>query len=129
MKQEDLEILKQLGKDSGFKVPENYFDNFCDNLMEQLPEVTITDTTAKPNLWVRVRPFVYMAAMFAGVWLMMTVFNQFNGTSTSGNIPQIAAGVEHNEKNADEMMMNGLVSDYDLYNYEDSVVASEEENK
>ena len=72
MKKEDSKILENW-QGSGFKVPENYFANFNFKLMESLPEVKITEEV-KPTLWVRVRPFVYMAAMFAGIWLMMNIF-------------------------------------------------------
>lgn len=38
MKHEDSDILKKLGKDSGFKVPEHYFADFGKNLMERSEE-------------------------------------------------------------------------------------------
>ena len=40
MKQES-DILSKLGKDAGFKVPENYFADFNKKLMESLPEPNI----------------------------------------------------------------------------------------
>ena len=33
----------------------------------------------------RFRPYVYMAAMFAGIFCMIQVFNLFNGSSSSQN--------------------------------------------
>ena len=74
MKKEESKILDKLGKNPGFKVPENYFNDFNAKLLESLPEVKITEEV-KPTMWVRVRPFIYMAAMFAGVWLMMNIFS------------------------------------------------------
>ena len=65
MKQ-DKDILSKLGKDAGFKVPDNYFADFNKKLLESLPEPNITPQL-KPSLWLRVRPYVYMAAMFAGL--------------------------------------------------------------
>jgi len=121
MKQEKSTILDKLGKDPGFRVPEHYFEDFSRQLLQSLPDVEITEDKAKPTLWVRLRPFVYMAAMFAGVWCMMTIFNMTNGTA---EMDQRAAEISHgilNEKNAEEFILGGEVSDYDLFIYDDSV--------
>lgn len=126
MKNEESKILEKLGKNPGFKVPENYFNDFNTKLLESLPEVKITEAE-KPTLWVRVRPFVYMAAMFAGVWLMMNVFNLGKSSATGEQrAAQISAGVAI-EKNADELINYGAVSDYDIMTYEDSVYMEMEE--
>ena len=127
MKTENSKILEQLGKNPGFKVPENYFNDFNAKLVESLPEVKITEEE-KPTLWVRVRPFIYMAAMFAGVWLMMNIFSQGKSSATGEQrAANISAGVAV-EKNADDLMDYGTVSDYDIMTYEDSVSMEMDEN-
>lgn len=83
--EEDSKILSKLGKKSGFTTPENYFNDFAKNLAEKLPEAAVPEEKEKPNLWVRFRPYVYMAAMFAGIFCMIQVFNLFNGSSSSQN--------------------------------------------
>ncbi len=121
MKNEDSKILEKLGKDPGFKVPENYFNDFNAKLMESLPEVKITEEV-NPTLWVRVRPFIYMAAMFAGVWLMMNIFSIGKSSATGEQkAARISQGVINNDKNAEELINYGGVSDYDIMTYEDSV--------
>ena len=127
MKQEESTILKKLGKDCGFKTPENYFDDFNERMTAMLPDVEITDVNVKPSTWVRIRPYAYLAAMFAGIWCMMKVFNGINGT-TSGQmrVNEIAEGI-HVEGNADEFMMMGAASDYDVMSYQDSVAQSMDE--
>ena len=105
---EDLDILSKLGKDSGFKVPENYFSDFNKQMMESLPKPNLTPQV-KPSLWVRVRPYVYMAAMFAGIWCMMRVFNDMSGaTSTKAQIQAIVDGLG-DEKNIDDLMLQERV--------------------
>ncbi len=37
MKEEDI-LLKKLGKENSFKVPEGYFENFTSEVMKKLPE-------------------------------------------------------------------------------------------
>ena len=128
MKKEESKILDKLGKNPGFKVPENYFNDFNAKLLESLPEVKITEEV-KPTMWVRVRPFIYMAAMFAGVWLMMNIFSIGKSSASSEHrAAQISAGVAV-EKNADELINYGSVSDYDIMTYEDSVYMEMEEQK
>ena len=128
MKKEESKILDKLGKNPGFKVPENYFNDFNAKLLESLPEVKITEEV-KPTMWVRVRPFIYMAAMFAGVWLMMNIFSIGKSSASSEQrAAQISAGVVV-EKNADELINYGSVSDYDIMTYEDSVYMEMEEQK
>lgn len=127
MKNEDSKILEKLGKNPGFKVPDNYFNDFNARLMESLPEVKITEEE-KPTLWVKVRPFVYMAAMFAGVWLMMNIFTLGQSSATGEQrAASIQAGVAV-EKNADDLIDYGAISDYDIMTYEDSVEMDESSN-
>ena len=121
---EDLDILSKLGKDSGFKVPENYFADFNTKMMESLPKPNLTPQV-KPSLWVRVRPYVYMAAMFARIWCMMRVFNDMSGaTSTKAQIQAIVDGLE-DEKNIDDLMLQEGLNEYDILTYEDSVDAEQ----
>ncbi|MBR5087006.1 MAG: hypothetical protein IKX31_08380 [Muribaculaceae bacterium] len=117
MKKEDSKILEKLGKDPGFKVPDNYFNEFNAKLAQSLPEVKITEEE-KPTLWIKLRPFVYMAAMFAGIWLMMNIFNI--GQKATGR-PE--AKIKENViRNNNAQKVNDL-QDKSIMNYEDSVKA------
>ncbi len=125
MKQDDSTILKKYGKNPGFKVPENYFEDFNKRMTEMLPDVEITPIDVKPTMWQRVRPLVYMAAMFAGVWCMMQVFSNFVASDNLDSVRAVAEKLQ-DEENLDDFIMSG-VSDYDIINYEDSVAMSNEE--
>ena len=127
MKQEDTSLLTKYGKDPGFKVPENYFADFNKRMADMLPDVEITPIEVKPTMWQRVKPFAYLAAMFAGVWCMMSVFSHFNGTGDNSGVGAVAEKLTDDKSNVDEFIMSGSVSDYDIINYEDSVVMSNEE--
>jgi len=125
MKKEESPILNELGKEPGFKVPQDYFADFNRRMAESLPDVEITPVDAPPTMWQRVRPYVYLAAMFAGVWCLMQVFTMFTGkTNTSITINEIAESMSNDSQNADDFIMSGNVSDYDILNYEDSVAMS-----
>ena len=126
MKHEESEILNKIGRDAGFRVPEGYFDDFNSRMKDMLPEVEITEVDQKPTLWVTIRPYLYMAAMFAGVWCMMKVFNVFNqSVSAEQRVSEVASSINI-DNNADEFIMSGGASDYDIMTYEDSVMMDED---
>lgn len=66
-------------------MPEGYFDSFSRRMAAALPERReLFDTTADAprTFWQKVRPYVYMAAMFAGVWCMVQMVNSFTSINT-----------------------------------------------
>lgn len=116
MKQES-DILNKIGTEPGFKVPDGYFDNFKKQMSEALPERKF-EPEAAPSKWLRIRPWVYMAAMFAGVWCMMQIFADMKKANSRnlGFNPEIADAMQ-DEKFVDEyMMIDNNISDYDLLN-------------
>lgn len=125
MRQDDSTLLKKYGKNPGFKVPENYFDDFNKRMTEMLPDVEITPVDVKPTMWQRIRPIVYLAAMFAGVWCMMQVFSNFTTSNNLNSVRAVAEKLQDDKGNVDEFIMSG-VSDYDILSYEDSVAMSNE---
>ena len=126
MKQEDPTILNKYGKDPGFKVPENYFEDFNKRMVEMLPDVEITPVDVKPTMWQRIKPLVYMAAMFAGVWCMIQVFSNFTNSGNLDSVRAVAEKLQDDKENVDDFIMSG-VSDYEILSYEDSVAMSNEE--
>ncbi len=128
MKHEDSTILNKYGKDPGFKVPDNYFADFNKKMADMLPDVEITPVDAKPTMWQRVKPLVYMAAMFAGVWCMMSVFSHFTSSGNLDSVRAVAEKLNDDKSNVEDFIMSGSVSDYDILNYEDSVMLSNEQD-
>lgn len=73
---EEGKILKEAGKENPFRVPEGYFEHFTEELMSRLPEKEKTSVHT-PTLWEKVRPLVYMAAMFAGAALIIRIASSY----------------------------------------------------
>lgn len=71
------DILTKINRRTGMTVPDGYFDDFVKRMQTQLPELPAATTSRKPagGLWYTIRPYVYMAAMFAGIWCMLHIFN------------------------------------------------------
>jgi len=70
MKQNTLDELK--GKNP-FKVPEGYFEGLTDQIMAQIPEVSHRETKVI-SLRDRIRPWLYLAAVFAGLFIFLRIF-------------------------------------------------------
>ena len=61
-------ILEQLKDKEPFKVPEGYFDDLTNNIMQNLPEKEVEETeTVSVTMWDRLRPLLYLAAVFVGL--------------------------------------------------------------
>lgn len=59
MKEED-NILKKVGTENAFRVPEGYFENFTSELMNRLPEKEkLAFEQKEPTMWERVKPWAY----------------------------------------------------------------------
>lgn len=83
MKQE-TDILKQINRRDGMTVPEDYFAGFAERMARELPDrqsAASPSPSTRRSLWATVRPYVYMAAMFAGVWCMLKMFTIMSGPS------------------------------------------------
>lgn len=75
MKEEDI-LIKKYGKDSGMKIPDGFFEDFEKKVMAELPPyVAPKPATIELSKWQRIKPYIYLAAMFCGIWLMMKLFH------------------------------------------------------
>lgn len=69
-------------RNAGMTVPDGYFEEFRIKMAQSLPtqpwetpEADGGHVIMEKTVWQKVRPYVYMAAMFAGIWLMMNMFS------------------------------------------------------
>lgn len=94
-------ILEKVGGKTGYTVPPGYFDNVRKQILDSLPEYQATEQP-KPSVWERVRPYIYMAAMFAGIWCMMKMFHMMTTSDLSlDNPPESIAVAMANEDHYD----------------------------
>ncbi len=80
------DILEKVGHQTGYTVPEGYFDNVRSKILQNLPEYQ--EARPEPiSRWKRIQPYLYMAAMFAGIWCMMKMFHMMTTTDLSLDNP------------------------------------------
>lgn len=117
MKEED-KLLKKIGTENPFRVPEGYFEGFTSDLMSRLPEKEKTDVHREPTTWEKVRPWLYMAAMFIGAALIIRVASPGETVSNGQQQQQIAADDSDIEMEYIRTAIeNTMMDDYSLYVY------------
>ncbi|MDO4336315.1 MAG: hypothetical protein Q4C37_10895 [Bacteroidales bacterium] len=85
-------ILEKAGGKTGYTVPPGYFDNVRSKILDNLPEYPVV-VQEKLSVWKRVQPYIYMAAMFAGIWCMMKIFHTISSTDLNFDNPPEAVAV------------------------------------
>lgn len=115
MKEED-KLQKMIGTENPFRVPEGYFENLTSEVMNRLPEreKSVVATRKEPTMWEKVRPWLYMTAMFIGAALIIRVAS-VDRTPAADRV-----AVEESETEMEYINMavdNSMLDDYSLYVY------------
>ncbi len=113
---EEKQLIAQCGKKQPFMVPEGYFEQFHEQLMSSLPETTPKPAPAtKVTLMARIKPWLYMAAMFVGTIFvvkgLVSVQEHYLAPDSMAAIEEIYTDEE------DCFMSSSLYSEYVLYSY------------
>ena len=119
MKEEDT-LLKKLGEENSFKVPEGYFENLTSEVMNKLPEKEKVTLKEEPvSTWTRLKPLLYMAAMFIGAALIIRVASTDHKSVATDDVA--VTEVVDTEVISDEMidvaLDRAMLDDYSLYVY------------
>ncbi len=111
-------------KSNGMRVPEGYFEDFQRRMMDSLPELPAAEAPKPRSKWQILRPYVYMAAMFTGIYLMLNIFSLTGGFNRNHHT-QFAEVV--NEQTLAYVNDYVSLTDIDLYDdlYEAGVVLPE----
>lgn len=122
---EEQDIIKKCGKKTPFTVPEGYFEEFNRRMMEQLPPQNgETEEEVRITTWQRIKPLLYLAAMFVGMIVCVKVVLGEHA-SVSGNETMAATSLYENIIDYDQMsdehictlVENTMMDSYDLYQY------------
>ncbi|MCI1647918.1 MAG: hypothetical protein LKI39_12505 [Bacteroides sp.] len=113
---EQNSILEKVGKENAFQVPSGYFENFTSEVMKNLPakETQLLEPRV-PTRWEKVRPWVYMTAMFIGAALIIRVASTdrvTNSVATKGNDTEAVS-----DEYISTALDNSMMDDYSLYIY------------
>lgn len=118
MKEEDT-LLKKFGKENSFKVPDGYFENLTSEVMSKLPEKEKVTFKEEPvSTWTRLKPLLYMAAMFVGATLIIRVASTDHKPMTNDVAVTDVADTEMiSDEMLDVALDRAMMDDYSLYVY------------
>lgn len=108
------ELIKKYGTRNPFTVPEGYFENFPQELMSKLPEKEFTPEP-KVTTWQRIKPWIYMAAMFGG--LMLTTRVLLGPPKQDTPIFTAAETELFPDEYMEAIVEHSMLDDYSLYQY------------
>ena len=112
---DEQKLMQRCGKKQPFTTPEGYFEQFHEQLMSNLPEVTPTETPCvKVSLMTRIKPWFYMAAMFAGIIFMVQTLMYVQDTRLTDSY---ATAEDIYSEEIDHFMSSSLYNEYVLYSY------------
>ena len=113
---DDRELTARCGKRDSFKIPEGYFEQLHEQLMQNLPDTQPAPApAAKVTLMARIKPWLYMAATFVGIIFMVQslMYVQESRFPTDG----MAATEDIYTDEIDRFMSSSLYNEYVLYSY------------
>lgn len=119
MKEEDY-ILRKVGTENHFCVPDGYFENLTPKLMKRLPAPQKLPYELKEvTLWDKVKPWIYMAAMFVGAALIIRVASSGEMSQESAEISADVTmeEIENEMEYIDVVVDRSMLDDYSLYVY------------
>ena len=123
--------LASISKEVPFKVPENYFLQFNESIMAKLPEKE-APIIVKTTLWQKTQPWLYMAAMFIGLFFTVKVLISNTKTNSSDN-NTASTTISQQEywsdvKISEEEFFNYIETQFIDENYYDLVYSQENSN-
>ena len=98
MKEEDR-LNERIGRKEPFQVPENYFADLTQQVMDRLPQKECIEPAPAPTTWQKIKPWLYLAAMFMGI---MAGGKLFVGEKPETSQPEIQLTLSDIEQITDE---------------------------
>lgn len=115
---DDKDLMARCGKERPFKVPEGYFEHFHEQFINNLTEKELASVPTEQGpvtFMMRIKPLLYMAAMFAGIIFMVQgIMYVKESHLTTDNI---VAFEDVYTDEVDHFMSSSLYNEYVLYSY------------
>lgn len=76
----DEKLKEMFGQKNPFNVPDGYFDDFANKMQEytqghqSAPTIHVEEPAKRPTMFTRIKPYLYLAAMFGGLFFGIKVF-------------------------------------------------------
>lgn len=124
MRSED-KLKEQFGQQNPFEVPQDYFDKFADSMLELIPERSADEPAFKPLskraiLFNKAKPYLYLAAMFAGLYFTINVVKQQHDNTRTAQTETLQSAKTiyvSDEEYVEEVCRYAGIGKEDIYSY------------
>lgn len=96
----DEKLKEMFGQKNPFNVPDGYFDDFADRMQEYAkghqpaPTLHAEQRVQRPAMFARIKPYLYLAAMFGGLFFGIKVFEYSKSLSKPAATESTASQVQ-----------------------------------
>jgi hypothetical protein len=99
-----------------FSVPEGYFENLTQNIMAALPEQEpLYSTSIVVTPWMRIRPYLYSAAAFAGIFFCIKAAVGISYSTDNAGMAQTQETTIYSDEYIDSFLETAMIDDCTLY--------------
>jgi hypothetical protein len=113
MKKERIYRIEESEPRRPFTVPQGYFENLTQNVMASLPEQeSVYSTKIIVTPWMRIRPYLYAAAAFAGIFFTIRLAV---GISSRQEPLTAQETTIYSDEYIDSFLETAMIDDYTLY--------------
>lgn len=118
MKNKEDILRSKFGKEYHFLVPDNYFEDFARRIMTQIPDnVSVCNHAASRTLFSKIKPYLYMAAMFVGLCFCINIVKYHSGNIERQASHKQSAYVENTDQYVDDLCDFAGIDDEQIYAY------------
>lgn len=119
MSDEDI-LRQQFGNKRPFRVPEGFFDNFAEQMMQQLPEAQTVEMTvekSRKGVWARLRPMAIAASAALLMAVGATMLWNNNSEEKAAALAAYPTTQQSQDYTIDQMADYAMLDNQDFYNY------------
>lgn len=99
-----------------FTVPEGYFENLTQDIMAALPEQeSLYSTRITVTPWMRIRPYLYAAAAFAGIFFCIKAAVGISARNNAAQVAQTEETIIYSDEYIDSFLETAMIDDCTLY--------------
>ena len=99
-----------------FSVPEGYFENLTQNIMAALPEQEpLYSTSIVVTPWMRIRPYLYSAAAFAGIFFCIKAAVGISSRNSATDTAHAEETTIYSDEYIDSFLETAMIDDCTLY--------------
>ncbi len=117
--------LEDINKTDPFKVPENYFEQFNEEIMKHLPAIKMPEFKPVP-LREKVKPWIYLAAMFVGLFFAIQFLTKNAGNQSTYSPSTSGFEIQSTTIQPDKYWSTVEISEEEFYQYLEEQLTEDE---